>query len=87
MSSFTNSARQRLDALKRQVQVPDLATWRELAVLSVGIRETDALYKPMLEALSDCDEAYKRQDWPAFWQAAEHAKAVASRRTTKEHAQ
>lgn len=56
--------------------VPDLQTWRDLAALSVGIKQDSPLYRPMLNALSDCDEAYRRNDWPAFWREAERAKAL-----------
>ena len=57
---------------------PDLETWRELAALSVGITQDSHRYRPMLDALSECDDAFKRRDWGAFWLAAEQAKQVSN---------
>ncbi len=68
---------------KVRVLKPDwLATWRELAALSVGITQDSPRYRPMLDALTACDEAFKRGDWPAFWQAAEQAEPIVGRSMT-----
>jgi len=55
---------------------PDLQSWRDLAALSVGITQDSPRYRPMLDALTACDEAYKRKDWGVFWRAAEQAKVL-----------
>jgi len=46
-----------------------LVEWRELAILSAGITQDSPRYRPMLAALTACDDAYKRGDWTAFWWA------------------
>jgi len=55
---------------------PDFQTWRDLAALSVGITQDSPRYRPMLDALTACDKAFKEKDWPGFWRAAEQAKAI-----------
>ena len=67
---------QRALALLLKRPEPDLQTWRDLAALSVGITQDSPRYRPMLDALTACDEAFKEKDWPGFWRAAEQAKAI-----------
>jgi len=61
---------------KVRVVLSNLQTWRDLAALSVGITQDSPRYWPMLDALTACVEAYKCNDWPAFWRAAEQAEVV-----------
>ena len=61
---------------------PNLQTWRDVAALSVGITQDSPRYRPMLGALTACDGAYRRGDWPAFWREAELAKTLVGQPVT-----
>ena len=50
---------------------PDwLAECQMLARLTDGITREDPRFEPVLAALSQCDDFYLANDWPAFQQAA-----------------
>lgn len=65
----------------RLIETDWLATWRELAALSVGITSDNPLYQPMLDALTTCDDAYRLGDRSGFWRAAEQAKQISRSKT------
>lgn len=47
-----------------------LTLWRELARMTYGIEKEDPRFQPVMNALDQCDEAFKADNWPAFEQAA-----------------
>jgi len=47
-----------------------LAGWREVAGLTSGITIEDGRFSSVMAAVTECDQAFERDNWPAFQQAA-----------------
>jgi len=61
----------------RQPEKPDwYNAWRELAALTDGITDQDPRFSRVMAGLDQCDNAFRKGNWPAFQQAAEQVRAA-----------
>ncbi len=60
----------------REIKPQWLDAWEELAQKTFGIEKTDPRFKPVLDALEECDRAFEKGNWVTFVEAANRVKAL-----------
>lgn len=78
---YLNTIGQLQEAKLERVPVkrPWLTAWRELALVTYGITDTDPRLPIVLAGLECCDAAFARDDWAEFQVAAQEVKKTVAR--------
>ncbi len=66
------------DKVRRAEPTPTqwLDAWEKLAALTDGIEKNDPRFKPVLDALEECDRAFEQDAWTRFREAAKEVQRL-----------